>query len=346
MTDMLQQPATGRAVWLGPDLVGATDWVAMLAPGDIAEVEGALAVAKTAAEAAGKTPLRFARADFPLPTLGARLAALVEEVQHGRGFAVVRGLEPRKYARADLEALYWGLGTHLGNPISQNVEGHLLAEVTDKGSSYATKVNDRGYRSRDKLNPHVDTSDMTTLLCVRQANDGGMSSLASSAAVYNRILVERPDLLPILYRGFHHDLRGEGPTGSLHEVTHDRIPVFSHHEGALSCCYNDKIMRSAHDKCGLPLSEQEVRAIDLVTEIAERPEVRLDFRMREGDIQLINNYTLLHFRTAFESHPDPEERRLLFRLWLNNFEPRPLAADFADRYNTGPRGGVFVRGES
>lgn len=337
MSDILREPAKGPAVWHGPAMAKDKSWLHQLDRNDLAEIDAALESVKSA----GLAPLSFGRDAFPLPTLSPRLAAVLAEVQDGRGFAILRGLPPGKYSRADLEAVYWGIGAHLGNAISQNGEGQLLAEVTDKGSSYSTNVNDRGYRSRDKLNPHVDTSDMTALLCVRQADDGGMSSVASSAAVYNEFLAHRPDLLEPLYRGFHHDLRGEGPTGSFDEVTHGRIPVFSYHEGLLSCCYNDKIMRSAHEKCGQPLRPQEIEAIDLVMQIAESPEIRLDFRMEEGDIQLINNYVLLHFRSAFDSHPDPNQRRLLLRMWMNNFKPRPLAENFADRYNTGPRGGVF-----
>lgn len=338
MTEILHIPSAARDVWRGPDLADESLWVRMLTTAEVAEIDTALASVK----AGGGPAIGFGKDAFALPTLAAKIDTIYEDVQHGRGFAVLRGLPAEKYSRKDLETIYWGIGSHLGYPISQNPEGHLIAEVTDKGSSYASNINDRGYRSRDKLNPHVDTSDVTVLLCVRQADDGGMSSLASSGAIYNEILAKRPDLLPVLYRGFHHDLRGEGPTGSLDEVT-ARIPVFSYHEGLLSCCYNDKIMRSAHAKRGEPLTAEELEAIDLVMELAESPAFRLDFRLQEGDLQFVNNYTLLHFRAAFETHPDPEQRRLLLRLWLNTHAPRPLADDFADRYNTGPRGGVFVR---
>lgn len=337
MTKMLQSPVVGDCAWHGPAMARDTGWVHSLTTSDIAEIDAALAETK----AASLPHLSFGKDAFPLPTLGPKIEAILAEVQHGRGFAVLRGLQVDQYSRDDLETVYWGLGCYMGRPISQNGEGHLLAEVTDKGSSYSANVNDRGYRSRDKLNPHVDTSDMTALLCVRQADDGGLSSVASSAAIYNEILARRPDLMPIYYDGFHHDLRGEGPTGSFDEVTHERIPVFSYHEGLISCCYNDKIMRSAHEKCGKPLSAEGLEAIDLLLEVAESAEIRLDFRMQQGDIQFINNFALLHFRSAFESHPDPEQRRLLLRLWMNNYEPRPLAANFSDRYNTGPRGGVY-----
>lgn len=339
MPEMLMQPSAAPDVWRGADVADESLWVRPMTEAELAEIDAALAAVK----AKGGPAIGFAKDDFPLPALSEKINAIYQDVQHGRGFAVLRGLPVANYSRQDLETIYWGIGSHMGYPISQNPEGQLIAEVTDKGSSYATNVNDRGYRSRDKLNPHVDTSDVTVLLCVRQADDGGMSSLVSSGAIYNEILAKRPDLLPVLYRGFHHDLRGEGLTGSLDEVTHNRIPVFSYHEGLLSCCYNDKIMRSAHDKIGEPLTAQEREAIDLVLELAESDDLRLDFRLQQGDIQLVNNYTLLHFRSAFQSHPDPDQRRLLLRLWLNTHKPRPLDAIFADRYNTGPRGGVHPR---
>ena len=208
MTDTLRTPSTGPAVWHGPDLSDESRWVRTFTSKEIAELEAGLSAFK----ASGGQAIGFDRNSFPLPALSETLSATLSEVQHGKGFAVLRGLPVGEYNRQDLELLYWGIGAHLGQAISQNGEGQLLAEVTDRGSSYSTNINDRGYRSRDKLNPHVDTSDMTALLCVRQSDDGGMSSVASSAAIYNEILERRPDLLDIYYNGFHHDLRGEGPT--------------------------------------------------------------------------------------------------------------------------------------
>jgi alpha-ketoglutarate-dependent taurine dioxygenase len=339
MSNILREPATGPTLWQGDWFERDLGWIHELSNADISDLEDGLAMARRS----GVEPIGFTRESFPLRAFGATIERILDEVQNGRGFAIFRGLPVERYERADLEMIYWAIGAYMGQVISQNGMGDLIAEVTDKGASYDNVVNDRGYMSKDKLNPHVDTSDMTALLCLRTSGNGGMSSLTSSAAVYNEILSCRPDLLEVYYRGFHHDLRGEGPTGSFDEVTHNRIPVFSYHEGLLSCCYNDKIMRSAHDKTGQPLTDLEREAIDLLLEVAELPELRCDFELEVGDIQFINNYVLLHARSAFESDPDPAERRCLLRMWMNCRNPRPLATNFADRYNTGPRGGVFVR---
>ena len=73
------------------------------------------------------------------------------------------------------------------------------------------------------------------------------------------------------------------------------------------------------------------------------PELRLDLAFQEGDIQSLNNYLILHARGGFEDHPEPERRRNLLRLWINLHHGRKLAPEFANRLNTGPRGGVMTR---
>ena len=50
-----------------------------------------------------------------------------------------------------------------------------------------------------------------------------------------------------------------------------------------------------------------------------------------GDIQLINNHTILHARTAFTDWDDAEKRRHLFRIWLCPPVGRPLSPDWAEQ---------------
>ena len=45
--------------------------------------------------------------------------------------------------------------------------------------------------------------------------------------------------------------------------------------------------------------------------------------MQPGDIQFVNNYTVLHARTAYEDYDEPSRWRLLLRLWLNQSEAEP-----------------------
>ena len=56
-----------------------------------------------------------------------------------------------------------------------------------------------------------------------------------------------------------------------------------------------------------------------------------------GDVQLLNNHVIVHSRTDFVDHDDVRLKRHLLRLWINLPNGRPLAPDFADRYNAGSR---------
>ena len=326
-------------LWRGNEFVDDRSWLHKIEDSELEELSLALNIAKNSS----LNCTEFKRADFKLFQLKTKLQKILNEVENGRGFAVLRGLPIKDFSRQQIETILWGLSTYMGYPISQNSQGQLITEVADKGSSYAKNINDRGYMSGDKLNPHVDTSDMSVLLCLETAASGGKSSLTSSLTIYNEILKSRPDLLDIYKKGFYHDLRGEGPTESINEVTSRPIPVFSFFQGFFSCCYNDKIIRSAHQKIGKQLTLRETQAVDLILQIAERKDIRFDFDLKPGDIQFINNYVILHFRSAFRPRSKAHANRCLLRMWINSNNPRPLAPNFADRYNTGPRGGVFVR---
>jgi hypothetical protein len=73
------------------------------------------------------------------------------------------------------------------------------------------------------------------------------------------------------------------------------------------------------------------------------PDLHLRMDFQPGDMQFVHNHSLLHDRTGFVDHPEPERRRHLLRVWLSLPGDRELDAAFADRYGStevGARGGV------
>jgi Taurine catabolism dioxygenase TauD, TfdA family len=323
-----------KSAWTADEHRGNTDWLYELTNSDLAEIDNAV----RAVTAAGLVPPNFGPKDFVVPEFGRRLASLANDLENGRGFFLLRGLPVDKYSLDTIKAIYWGIGVHLGKPVYQNTRGDLMTHVADRGDDYGD-VNTRLYTTAAAANPHNDPSDCVGLLCVRHATQGGTSMIASAMSIYNRVVAEHPEYLPALHKGFPHDLRGEGVTASLHETTPD-IPVFSTFEGKVSCCLNSKSSRTARDKQGRPLTALESQAIDYIERLAESRELCLTMDFRPGDIQFLNNYAIIHTRTAFRDDPDPDKRRLLLRLWLNLYDGRALAPGFGDRFNNGSRGGV------
>lgn len=339
VTSIPDHPVEGPEAWNAAALGADDGWIHPLSDADRAELRAAVDQVK----AAGLGLFRFGRDDFSLPTLGPRMRAIMTDVEQGRGCALMRGLDADAYNLSDLTLLYWGLGVHMGTPISQNARGDLVGNVRDAGKSY-NAVNIRGYTTNAALPPHCDPADTVSLLCVTAASAGGESLIASAPAIFNELLVSEPELLAPLFMGFYFDLRGEGTTGEVNEVTRHRVPIFHWHEGRLSCRYNRRTILDGQRKAGAPLEGIDLRAVERITELAEDDRFRYEMTFRPGDIQILSNHTVLHFRRAFESDPAASVRRHLLRLWTNVDEDlaRPLRPEFAERLNNGPRGGVYV----
>lgn len=315
MSEILEAPVSGRSAWTQADFAGK-DWVCYLDEEDNRDVANAFATLKATGLQLGE----FSKREFPLQVFSKKLAEQREEIVYGRGFSLLRGLDLSPYSVDELELIYWGIGTYLGEGIEQNAHGDLLTHVTFHDLD-PNNPNVRGYQDRRHQEPHNDLADIVGLLCVRKAKSGGASSIVSMGSVYNAFLERRPDLLPIMYRGFHLDHRGEGDNPS--STTDFTVPVFANHDGRLVCFYGRRGIDGAFRKRGVEPSVDEAEALALMDELIMTPEYRLDMDMQPGDIQFVNNYTVLHARTAYDDYDEPSRWRLLLRLWLNQSEAEP-----------------------
>jgi Taurine catabolism dioxygenase TauD, TfdA family len=341
--ERLPAPVEGPTVWYGPDMMKRADWIHALSDADLDEIERAMRpLAERQADIA-----RITRADFPLPTLAPKLAAIGEELLHGRGFALMRGLPVERWSMREAATAYFGIGSHLGNARSQNAKGHVLGHVRDLGLNAEKDPTARVYQTRERQTYHTDSCDVVGLLCLKTARSGGASALVSSMTIYNEMLKRRPDLLPCLFEALHTDRRGEVPAGQ--KPWYD-TPVFSWYEGRLSAHYVRRYIESARRFPEVPpLTDQQTEALDLFDALAEDPAVNMQMTFRPGDMQWVHNHTMLHDRTAFEDWPEPERKRHLLRLWLAPPGARPLPAIYAERFGKveiGDRGGIIVPGAS
>jgi hypothetical protein len=331
-------PITGPSAWRGEELVRSDAWIHTFTTSELSELHRALA----RVHSRGLTLDAVRREDFPLPTLGPRLEALRQELLHGRGFVLLRGLPMERYALEDAAAIYWGIGAWFGRPRSQNAKGHLLGHVRDVGYDL-NDPNVRTYQTTKRQYYHTDSVDFVALLCVRKAKSGGLSSLVSSVTAYNEMRARRPDLVEVMFEPFYVDRRGEVPPGMEPWFA---LPIFSWHEGALTTIYVRRYIESAQRFPEVPrLTARQIEALDVFDAILEDPRVHLQMAFEPGDIQLVHNHQILHDRTEFEDWPDPPRKRHLLRLWLCPPDGRPLPPAFAARYGSvtiGDRGGIVV----
>lgn len=329
---------TGPAAWVSADLVDDASWIQHL---DEEQATALLGRALSLPE----RDYTFATVDAdecPMPELAGTIDRARSQLEDGRGIVLLRGLPVNTLSEADVARVYAAVITHLGWPIVQDTAGTLIDRVADRGQSYAD-ISVRGYQTNAQLTPHCDSGDLVALLCVRPARRGGESLLTSAVSVHNRLLERYPHLLEPLYRGFHYNIRGNGPPGQHRDVTAHRVPVYEYLDGKLSCRFNEKAILTAEELPGVePLTDLERDAIRTLAAVSKDDDLGFEMKLETGDLLLLYNHTVLHNRSAFTDGPGPQEKRLLLRQWVNVPNARRLTMAFADHYNTGPREGPHV----
>ena len=321
MNVILKQPFEDSSAWNAKTFANDESWIYRLAPHDIEELHQAMLMAKST----GKTINQLTVTDFPLSNFSKNVADFKNELEDGRGFLLLRGLPIENYDEQEINIIYYGIGLHLGQPVTQNGNGDLLGQVMNTGD--INDKNTRVYQTNLYLPYHTDPSDVVGLLCVRQAKEGGLSSLVSVPSVYNILLKEFPEYLGLFYKQWYYAHLGEdlpSPTS-----------LFAMHEGKLNFRYLRQYIELGHEIRKAPLSDVEREALDILDSIIMRPELRIDMMLEPGDIQLANNHLVLHSRTSFVDHDDINERRKLLRLWLKMSNARTPPASFPGRNGFG-----------
>ncbi len=276
-------------------------------------------------------------ADCRHPALDADLERVFDEIQEGRGIVIVRGIPVANHPVEDIGRLFWALGAHFGRGVSQSALGDVLGHVRDE-TPPGGEESARGYTSRRELSLHTDLGQVVGLMCVRQAKTGGESQYAAGLAVHNAIAASRPDLLPVLYRGFPYHRRGEQAADAAPITPYD-IPVFSVTGGEMSIFMVREIFNAAFRELGRAFTPEEVAAIDLFRETAQR--LQFETRLEAGEATFLNNYTVMHARSEFVDWDEPEKKRLMLRLWLDaERNRRPVVREIHIYENNGGRSGI------
>jgi hypothetical protein len=296
--------------WNSADVADPATWTVTLTEADHRELDRALAHAKSVSA----DLLDIDRRAFPLDRLALKIGAMERELIDGRGFVRISALDTRRYDDDTLTMLYWGIGVHLGEPWPQNKHGHVMGDVTDQGKTRDDPEARGNELGLIKLDYHTDGSDLVGLMCLRPAKSGGLSCVANVVAIYNDLLDERPDLVEALYEPFPWDSRGEQAPGKPPFYPRS---VCMEHDGRLFVRFIPQYIKASQRHAEAPrLTPLQVEALDRVSAMANDPRYNVYMDLRPGEMQFINNYHVLHGRTAYEDDVPAGIKRHLKRLWL------------------------------
>ena len=262
-----------------------------------------------------------------------------EELESGPGALMLSGFPVAQYDRDGARTAFMDWCSRLGTLLSQNERGEKAFDVANAGFA-DSDPRMRGPNTNKKLSFHTDRCDVIAFLCWRKAKRGGENELVSSMHLFNEIGKRRPDLLEILMQPFVYK-RHTVDLGN--ELPYCEQSIFSFRDGFFACSFLRVLIDRAHADPELSdLSPIQIEALDYLEEVANEPDQSIRLTQEPGDILILNNWTTLHRRTAFEDHGNPEDRRRLFRIWLSMPNSRPIDPRF--QANFGATGAGELRG--
>ena len=327
------QSLVGNRAWLPAELDDQDRWIHELSREEIADIAGALARAK----AAGLSFETLTKDNFKLSVLPATLKRTLHGLENDLGLFVIRGLPVQDHSKDDLRLIYWGIGLHLGTPLSQSSKGDVLGDVKNFGAKVHSATG-RGYMSRERLGYHTDTADVVGLFVLQTAKSGGLSMFCSSVAIRDEIARTRPDLLKVLYEPFTWSWKGQEAPG---ERPYYEQPIYSEIDGLFSSRYIRPHIIAAQDFPEVPrLTPAQIEAMDLITTLANDERFRYAMMFEPGDFQFLNNHITYHARTEFDDYEEEDKRRHLLRMWLAVPNSRRLSPGMAAIYRDQKAGAV------
>ncbi len=298
--------------WRAGDASDPAFWSMTLGPAELADLRPL------------EAPEAFQAAPSSLvpPPADAAMQAILDRLEDGPGFVVLRGFPVADAGPEELRRRFWAFCRRLGSPLPQTKEGDRLVRVAHDPAQAGRQIG-RWYGSRERLTFHTDRCDVLALLVVRAAASGGETRIASSAAIVAELAHERPDLLALLQQDFCWRVPERPAPGA---PPFFRQPVVAIADGRLSCSYNRFQIEAGHRYPGAgALTPAQTEALDRFEALAESPRFCHAVRLEPGDVQLVNNHVVLHARTAYADPGDPGSGRELLRTWLAVADSRPLA---------------------
>ena len=307
---MIDHHVDSPMAWRG-DNISESDWLVAIPQSCLDQIDQTLELLRLE-----EMPmLLLDPGEYPLSECAALMRDARRHLDDGRGVVVLDRLPLGRYSAAEARQVFWLLGSLLGRPVSQSIQGEIMVDVADTGVKKAIGI--RGFRTNAPQPAHTDNSfnrcppDCVSMLSLCKAGTGGVSKFVSFYSVHNEMRRRYPALLPRLYRPFYQDRQGDFRPGEPQTVSY---PVFEY-DGELRSRYTHFTIPAGYQTAGVPFDGETRAAFEAITEIVEDSDLYCSFVIEPGQLQIVNNRCIGHGRTEFTDPEDQAMRRHLLRLW-------------------------------
>ncbi|WP_137925058.1 TauD/TfdA family dioxygenase [Cupriavidus sp. 2SB] len=258
-------------------------------------------------------------ADFHLPHSRTMMAQAKKILEEGVGFVIIDKLPMERYSVDEARSVYWLLSQMVGRPVAQNWQGKLLYDVRDLGKPPGNGV--RPDITNAEQNFHTDNSynlcppEYVSLLCVRPAKEGGVSSIVSFYSVFNALRQRHPQLISRLFQPYVFDRQREHAPEDLKLIAHPLVQV---DKSRAVFRLSHRHVVTGYQMLGREMDDESASALETLESIMREPIFAREFFFEPGQIQIVDNKRCGHRRSGFVDHDEFERKRHLVRLWLRD----------------------------
>ncbi|KAF3008973.1 hypothetical protein E8E13_011484 [Curvularia kusanoi] len=341
--DSLAPALTGPMVWAGAEL-DATRYVVELSRTEVEAIRAAVICFKLR-----RLPRSaISHATFPLPaSLAHRLAAVSKNVHEGPGVVVLRGLDAARFNDEEAVIAFAGVCAYVApQRATDSYANQTLSHVRDATKEavplWAKDIGLAGSKITAAMDFHSDRFS-GDVLALHVRNDGGEGSggdqyVASFWRIYNELLRSEPEVLETMAEAdWPFELKQKDRAPYL-----EPGPTLFFSRGKPICQLVKAPLlgspRIQRDPSMPKVSDKQLYAMQVIQDLAAHFSTKLD--RKQGDIQFINNLSIMHAREAYQGANGKASTRHLLRMFLRDPDlawqkPTRFRANFDDPFVPG-----------
>lgn len=245
----------------------------------------------------------------------------VQAVKRGPGVFVLKNVPVSRMPEESLHEIMHIVGERFGILSPMDSSGNLIHKVQIRQDTVSGSPL-RGYESNGELAFHNDACDVIAFLCIRTARTGGRRRIVSAVRILQSLHEIDPQLVPPLFLPIRYQNYFGKSNGSAAHV----LPLLSFADGepffVVKPGYVLRLMAEGVDPF---VNELQKDAFFAFIALSENPSLALGWDVERGDLEIYDNFRILHARSAYEGAD-----RCLLRAWISDPNGVPLPSEFAD----------------
>ncbi len=233
------------------------------------------------------------------------------------GLVLLDRVPVERYSSEDSVAISGLLAGMIAPLMGQDIRDTKLYSVIDAGHTDTSLV--RKSKTNEAQPYHTDggwfqpPAQYIGLFCVQAAEQGGLSQATSLALAYQTLQQQcDPQILDALTVEMPWNRQKEHLP---HEPAWLMNPTFAVDENRFVGRFYKSYVTSGAKLAGVTLSDDQLSALETLDQCISA-QTALEFMLEPGQFQLVNNWTVVHARGAFEDDTTSQKVRHLVRVWM------------------------------